>query len=70
MDFIFALLVALFFMAFCVALVGSLWGAGLYGIWTILCACGVIAVAPMWWPCFGIGCILTVLFGTGIKFGN
>ncbi len=68
MDIIFAFLFALFFMAFGVALVGALYGAGLFGIWTILNACGLIAVAPIWWPCFGIGCILTLLFGTGIRF--
>ena len=58
------------FWGLCFAVGGAFWGLGLWGIWHILCACGVAIAAPMWWPCFGIGCILTVLFGTGIKFGN
>lgn len=68
MDIIFAFLIALFLMAFGIALVGALYGAGMFGIWTILSACGVIAVTPMWWPCFGIGCILAILFGTGVRY--
>lgn len=70
MDIIFAFLVALFLMAFGIALVGALYGAGLWGIWWILAEVGVLAVSPMWWPCFGIGCILTLLFGTHLKFGD
>ena len=55
------------FWGLCFAAGGAFWGLGLWGIWHILCACGVAIAAPMWWPCFGIGCILTVLFGARIK---
>ena len=48
MDIIFAFLIALLLMAFGIALVGSLYGAGLWGIWWILAEVGVIAVSPMW----------------------
>ena len=68
---IFVCLGILIFWGLCLAIGiaagGALWGLGLWGIWHILCACGVAIAAPMWWPCFGIGCILTVLFGIRIK---
>lgn len=47
MDVIFAFLIALFLMAFGIALVGALYGAGLWGIWWILAQVGVLAVSPM-----------------------
>lgn len=70
MDVIFAFLIALFLMAFGIALIGALYGAGLWGIWWILAEVGAIAVSPLWWPCFGIGCILALLFGARIRFGD
>ena len=64
----FCFIIGLLFVALCIGAGGALWGLGLWGIWHILCACGVAIATPMWWPCFAIGCILSLLFGIKIKF--
>lgn len=70
MELIGCFIIAVLFAAFVLAAGGAIWGLGLWGIWHILCACGVAIAAPMWWPCFAIGCILSLLFGVRIKFGD
>ena len=52
-------LIALVIMGLC----GALYGLGLWGIWWILTEVGIIAAAPVLWPCWAIGCILWLIFG-------
>ena len=67
MELIACFILALLFAAICVAFGGAIWGLGLWGIWHILFACGLVAATPMWWPCWAIGGILTCLFRVNIR---